>query len=135
MSHEFVEAVRAGDWPSAHALIRQGRVSPSLPTPSTSVYTWLAELNAPPAVVVDLVRVSEKPESADGFTSDLMETCLRESTTKANAFETFALLLSHGVDPNQMSVFGRESSTNLQEARRIGNEAATIVLASFKPSN
>jgi hypothetical protein len=39
-------------------------------------------------------------------------------------------LLRYGVDLQQMSVFGRESTTNLEEAKLIGNAAALLVLES-----
>ena len=40
-------------------------------------------------------------------------------------------LLRHGVDPNQRSLFGIESTTNVEEAKAINNEAARLVLAAF----
>jgi hypothetical protein len=49
-----------------------------------------------------------------------------------NAAREVQALLRYGVDPCQMSIFGRESSTNLEEAGRLGNEAAKMVLAHFR---
>lgn len=40
-------------------------------------------------------------------------------------------LLRHGVEADQMSVFGRESTSNLEEARVAANKAGDIVLEHF----
>jgi hypothetical protein len=164
MSSDFFAAVREGDWALATSLVVQRDVAPFSDAPSP-VYVWLVELNAPPRLIVDLLHLHGKSQPLDKVKKDLMETCLRESTTKGNAFETFALLLADGVspnlivdggstllqkamelnrarevrellrygaDPNQTSVFGRESSTNLEEAARLDNEAAKIALTAFR---
>jgi hypothetical protein len=164
MSNEFIDAVRSGDWALAQSIVRTGEVSPFLEVPASSVYDWLVEVNAPPELIIELMRQHPTPEFLTRVHGSLMETCLRESTTKSNAFGTLVLLLAegvspnrivdggctllqkamelnkvrevrellrYGVDPNQMSVFGRESASNLDDAARLGNEAARIVLAHF----
>jgi ankyrin repeat protein len=164
MSKEFIDAVREGNWSAAHLLVREGAVSPSLETPSSSVYEWLVEVNAPPELISDLLRLHPASETLHRVKCSLMEACLRASATKSNAFGTFALLLAegvspnlivdggstllqqamelnrvrevrellrHGVDPSQMSVFGRESTSNIDEAARLTNEAAKLVLEYF----
>ena len=40
-------------------------------------------------------------------------------------------LLRYGVDPNHMSVHGRESTSNREEAALVGNEAGALALAAF----
>ena len=40
-------------------------------------------------------------------------------------------LLRYGVDLHQMSVYGSESTSNLEEAKLIGNAAAQLVLESM----
>lgn len=44
-------------------------------------------------------------------------------------------LISHGVDPQQMSVYGGESTSNLEEAMRLGNAAAKVVLMHFRANS
>ena len=164
MSNEFVEAVREANWSYADSLIEQGEVSPLLEIANTSVYEWLVQVNAPSQLVIDLLRRHPESEALGRLKSNLMESCLRESSTKGNAFGTFALLLAEGispnlivnggctllqeamelnrtrevrellrynVDPHQMSVFGRDSSSNIDEAARLKNEAAELVLTHF----
>lgn len=41
-------------------------------------------------------------------------------------------LLKYGVDPYQMSIFGKESTSNLEEAARVGNAAGELVLNKFR---
>jgi ankyrin repeat protein len=164
MSEEFLDAVRAGNWSTAHSLIRNGAVSQSINTPSSSIYEWLVECNAPPPLIADLLRLHPQLETLPRAECGLMEACLRESLTKSNAFDTFSLLLKegvspnlvvesgstllqlamqlnrvrevrellrHGVDPNQMSIFGQESTSNLEEAAKLANDAAKLVLDHF----
>jgi len=41
-------------------------------------------------------------------------------------------LLRHGVDPNQVSIFGLESASNLEEVALLTNEASRVVLEHFR---
>lgn len=162
---EFLESLRNADWSNASELLDSGdQIDCSVQTPSSSVFNWLIELDAPSNLVVKLVQHCVSSSDLDADRLGLLETCMRLSNTKANAFETFRKLLTHGlspnviadggatllqkamehnktrevrelllhgIDPHQMSVFGIESTSNLEEAKQIGNEACELVLSKF----
>lgn len=164
MNAEFLDAVREGDWHTAQSLIREGAVTPALESQAVSLFEWLVDINAPPKLIVDLLRVHSTLKEPNLVERRLMEACLQQSTTRSNAFGTFKLLLASGVspnliieggstllqramelnrvhevqellhnevDPNQMSVFDLESTSNLEEAARLTNESAKLVLKHF----
>src|SRR5690242_11701839 len=100
MNGEFIEAVRAADWNQVRAQIQRGQVPSRIETPSSSIYTWLVELDAPGSLILDLLRLRHEVDPPDTFEGALLETCLAESKKKANAFVTFSLLLESGIGPN-----------------------------------
>ena len=56
---------------------------------------------------------------------------LLQKALELNKTKEVAALLVRGVEPLQMSVFGAESTTNIQEAMLAGNDAAKLVLEKF----
>jgi hypothetical protein len=56
---------------------------------------------------------------------------LLQHAVELNRTSEVAELLRHGVDPHQMSIFGIESTSNLEGARQAGNAAGALVLAKF----
>jgi hypothetical protein len=56
---------------------------------------------------------------------------LLQRAIELNKTREVAALLAHGVDPLQMSVFGAESTTNIEEATLADNGAAKLVLQKF----
>ena len=56
---------------------------------------------------------------------------LLQKAIELNKTKEVAALLVRGVEPLQMSVFGAESTTNIQEAMLAGNDAAKLVLEKF----
>lgn len=116
MTDDFAQAVRSGDWIAAIALAREGAALRLLEAESSSTYEWLLGANAPAELICELLRSHPTADSLRNLEADLMEACLRESATKANAFDTFVLLLDRGVSPNQMLSGG---STLLQRAMEL----------------
>jgi hypothetical protein len=161
---DFLEFIRNGDWDAAMALVRDGRVSSAVPTASESVFSWLIELDAPTAMVVELLDICVRCEAIDPDTLGLLGCCLDLPYTTVNTFETFCALLRFGLNPNVMansspllrtamrfgrtrevaemlkynidpfhlSVMGPESTSNLEQAVLIGNQAAMLVIAKFR---
>ena len=159
----FLEAVRRSDWEEARELLRSGQVLNSDLSSGESLLEQLIDLNAPPELVVELLRQTSSPTDKTTLSAFALEACLRFSLTKENASATFVALLdsgsspnvwvggatllqramhlnrvpevremlSHGVDPNQCSLFGIESATNVEEASTIDNAAARLVMSAF----
>lgn len=57
---------------------------------------------------------------------------LLQNLISRNRVREVAELLRHGVDPQQMNVFGRESTSNREGARRAGNAAGELAWAWFQ---
>lgn len=168
MNSDFLDCVRNGDCISALSLVERREVSSSVPTPASSVFAWLIEINAPTQLVIELLRHCVRSEGIDVNRLGLLEVCLKESPTTENAPNTFSsllafglspnviveggatllqkaielnrtvevtALLNNGVDPYQMSVFGRESTNNIAEAVNAGNAAGDLVVAKYQVTN
>jgi ankyrin repeat protein len=94
--NEFMERVREGEWESALLVVRNGTVS----NLGASVLARLIELNAPTELVLALLEHCVRSEAIDPNQLGLLEKCMMESTTKANAVKTFEALLEFGLTPN-----------------------------------
>lgn len=160
----FLDLVRAAEWQQAQLVLDSGEVSLTACPMGLSVFPWLIENNAPATLVVSLIERYRQTVSIDLDRAGLLESCMKESSTKGNAFKTFCallqvgfspniitecgetllqsamrlnktcevkMLIEHGADPYQMSVFGIESTSNLQEAKSIQNEASVTALQEF----
>ena len=57
---------------------------------------------------------------------------LLQEAMELNKVREVEVMMRYGPDPHQMSVFGPESTSNVDEAMRIKNAAATVALCAFK---
>jgi len=60
---------------------------------------------------------------------------LFQKAIELNRVHEVEALLKHGVDPDQMSVFGRESTSNLDEATSAENAAGRIAIETWQRNN
>lgn len=100
MSHEFVDAVRESNWTLALSILKAEPEIQSIRCPASSLPTWLIEVNAPPAAVVECAKLCLSHEDFQADALGLLEFCVPLTLTTSNAFATFSSLLAEGVSPN-----------------------------------